>query len=410
MIIHKPEITEEPGKVCVSAYVELNKRIPKVPEKLWFKFPEKYKNFVTDRADGFTVGLLLFSMYIGENIEVRGTVSPRLKDGLEEYQKIFNKWFPKKFKRIDITCQNLKKQTQKGKKFAVCGFSGGVDSFFTLYSLCSKTGLDLDSKISYALFIHGRDISIKDKKNFKIIKQSYESLMDKLNLELLPAETNVREFTKDKIRGFFTFGTEVISTALVLGGLISRFYIASSYDSRSLKPCGSHPMLDYLLSTESLDVIHHGADTKRMEKISIISNNPETYPLLRVCEKKIDGLRNCCRCEKCIRTIVSLKLLDKLHNYNTFPLELKPEMIRNCIIKDESQSYFKEIYDYAKRKGKKNISLNIKYAMIQSKFILIPLINLIEYFWKFSSILKNKSRTYRNFANFVKSNLVNLSK
>ena len=61
-------------------------------------FPgKKYAYAVTERSDGFIVGLLLTAMKLKENIKVAGAVSPRLAFGIEEWQRVFNRWEPETF-------------------------------------------------------------------------------------------------------------------------------------------------------------------------------------------------------------------------------------------------------------------------------------------------------------------------
>ena len=88
MIIHQPEISIEHGELCLSARVELTKHIDNYPNYLWFKFPEDYIEHITERSDAFLTALLLPMMYLGEEIEVRETVSPKLAENIEAVQRI----------------------------------------------------------------------------------------------------------------------------------------------------------------------------------------------------------------------------------------------------------------------------------------------------------------------------------
>jgi len=88
MVIHKPIITEEEEEICVSAKVEVKSSKIKAPDNLWFTFPRSYKEYITDRTDGFAAALLPIAMALDEDMEVKGVVSPRLAYGLREHQKI----------------------------------------------------------------------------------------------------------------------------------------------------------------------------------------------------------------------------------------------------------------------------------------------------------------------------------
>lgn len=115
MIIHSPEISTGPEGVTVSAKIEFKTPLPSMPDELWFKFPISQKDMVTDRADGFLIAMLLLAMQYGEDIQMIGTVSPRLLAGIKEFQRVFNMWFPKKFSLIDIECDPAPSARDEGR-------------------------------------------------------------------------------------------------------------------------------------------------------------------------------------------------------------------------------------------------------------------------------------------------------
>ena len=88
----------------------------------------------------------------------------------------------------------------------------------------------------------------------------------------------------------------------------------------NLMPAGTHPMADHLLSADRLEIVHHGAATRRIEKVAALIEWPETYHGLHVCMnmKEYDGVQNCCRCEKCLRTMTMLEVLGVYDKYTTF--------------------------------------------------------------------------------------------
>ncbi len=88
--------------------------------------------------------------------------------------------------------------------------------------------------------------------------------------------------------------------------------IASSppYNNISIAPpWGSNPLTDRLLSNDAFEIIHDGAAFTRAEKIRAISNWPQALRHLRVCWEGEQKDRNCCRCEKCIRTILNFRAI-----------------------------------------------------------------------------------------------------
>jgi len=185
-------------------------------------------------------------------------------------------------------------------------------------------------------------------------------MLSNLNIPLISIASNFREFNDRKVPWHeVTFGPAVISTALILDKNISKFLVASH--SIPISPCGSHPLTDHLLSTENLEVIHHGMTSSRLYKTKILSNWPVTYDYLRVCWEKTNGLLNCCECEKCLRTMIPLELTGTLSKYSTFPKLLKIENIKNWNY--QYLLYASDILNEADKIGRSDISNAVKEAI-----------------------------------------------
>ena len=371
VIIHPPEITIKNGRVSVGAVIELQTET-NLPKVMWFEFPANYQDFVTDRADGFAVASLMLAMLLGEHIEVRGVLSPRLAYGMQEYQRVFNCWFPQKFKIIDIISDNYKPLHQSEVKGGVASaFSGGVDSFYTLWSHLPQQQPHPNYQIEYGLFIHGYDILLSDEATYNTAQQAYAQMMHKLGLQLLVGRTNVYDFAS-KVDWALSHGTAIIGFAMVLGRMLSRLFIPSGYTYKdSHLRGGTDPVLDHLLSTETLEVMSDAASVNRVEKIASIAKWAETYSRLRVCWVKPDGLKNCCECEKCIRTMTTLDMFGQLSKYETFPQPLTRQKIRSCRYLDAYDYIFaQEIIESATAVGREDIAADIRYALVRSQMKL----------------------------------------
>lgn len=370
MIIHEPQIKKEEGEICISSFIEI-KSDNSLPDTLWFKFPEEYEEFISDGSSGFVVGLSFLAMYLGEDIEVQGKMSPKLAYGLKQFQSYFNFWYPDRYKIVNIKCDKFESERSSGS--VACSFSGGIDSFYTLYSHLPENEDNLRNQITHLLYIDGFD-TLQGDPTYSVAKKHYEEFANKHGIKLLTASTNIRNFLGSKMPNLVKPSVGVlilISVVLVLSRLLSRFYVASSLKYSDLYPLASNPITDHLLSTENLEVIHHGADMSRVDKTRVIAYWPETYDKLRVCWWP-DGLKNCCRCAKCIRTMTALELEGVLSKYKTFPLPLESKNIRNWFVEyyDEvNVSFAKEVMDYAVFLGRKDIARNIKYAILKPKLI-----------------------------------------
>jgi hypothetical protein len=100
------------------------------------------------------------------------------------------------------------------------------------------------------------------------------------------------------------------SCMMLLQGTYATGVIANSFPySHMYLPWGSNPITDRLLSSACFDIVHDGAAFTRIEKVQILSQWPESVQNLRVCLVGEKRDENCCRCEKCIRTILEFRVL-----------------------------------------------------------------------------------------------------
>jgi hypothetical protein len=370
MIIHRPEISRESGSITVSARIEFKTPLPGMPEELWFEFPEEWSDLVTDRADAFLSTMLLVAMQYGENIiEVRGEVSPRLLLGINEYQMPFCMWFPRRFKPIRIECESLiPPGTENGRDIVMSAFSGGVDSFFTLKSYLPGNGLPKSVQISHLLFIHGFDIKLEYPKSFPLLRDAYSDMCDRLGIKLISCRTNCQQFGTRRNWGLF-HGSALIGAAHAVGRRTAMFHVPSSHSFTSLLPWGSDPGIDYLLSTEATQVIHHGSGFTRTEKTEAIAYWEEVCDKLRVCAFD-DSTLNCSKCEKCLRTMMTLDMLGVLERYSAFQSPLTGGLIRSCRYWNRSDfSFAHEIMSYAWQKKRWDVVANLSYAYIRSRIL-----------------------------------------
>jgi len=405
MIVHKPSITEEDNEICVSAKVETQSNSVKLPETLWFKFPKDYKEYVTDRSDGFAAALLPLAMALGEDMEIKGTVSPRLAFGMREYQRITSLWWPNRLRSVHVTFENLKSSEENKTTGKVgCAFSGGVDSFYTLWSHLPQNEAIEKYRISHCLMIR-RFSFPHDKINFDPIQKIYEPMMQRLDLQSIVCDSNiVIEFIRpmEKTGGELfnhIYGSILSAFVLILGRFFSDFYISSTYKFTYSQPDGSNPLLVHLLSTETTEMMVDGGHLTRLEKTATLSKWPETYHKLRVCfranaDEKKDTIINCCKCEKCLRTMTTLSLLKTLHQYASFPSPLTGKNIRKIYYGGRKYHFAQEIIDYANRTGRKGMAFNVGVAVFLDR-ITIPITHL-------NHKLIKQSKTYSTLIDLAK--------
>ena len=125
-----------------------------------------------------------------------------------------------------------------------------------------------------------------------------------------------------------------------------------AYSFSQLIPLGSHPLTDPLYSTEGVEIIHEGAEARRVDKVVKIAESPLALSNLRVCFEDMNI--NCGKCAKCLRTIIPLQLL----NAPAVPFPAFPTLtaIRKMRIANDIETiFFRENLELAQQTG--NVAL-----------------------------------------------------
>lgn len=326
MILHEPTMKNERGEICISARVEMRRPLQYLPPALWYRFPEAYKTRLSPRSDGFVTTVMLVAMYAGEDLTVRGPVSQKLAYNLHEYRIILNAWAPKLFQMVDLQFEKLETTpVVKSRPAVASAFSGGVDSFYTLWCHLEQNQAIPEARLTHGLFVHGLDLRLDDSDNYRATAEIYGSLYRELGLELMFATTNAYQFSEFRIDWTLFDGPPLIGAAMLMSPFLRRFYMPSGMPSYlQLVPQASSPLIDHLLSTESLEVVHHGASVNRVQKLAVLTQWPATYHRLRVCsdKRRLHGLQNCSSCHKCYRTTTILSIYNALPNYKNFDQRL----------------------------------------------------------------------------------------
>lgn len=291
-------------------------------DDLFFKIPAKFQDFVFADASPFAAALLMPSMKLGEELVIDGSISARLHAGMTELVRIVAGWDiglqPINVKADDL----LPDVTAPGNTGAF--FSGGVDSFYTY--LRHKND---ELPITHLLLAKGFDIS--SRKNTQVWEATAHNIgliAKEEQATVVEIDSNVRSLLDPVLSWTFSHGGCLAAAALCLRRGIRQTYIASSADADHQALRGSHLSIDHLWSTESLTFIHDGWEASRMNKIDWqIAQSPLALRYLRVCYMNDRGAYNCGKCEKCLRTMISLYAAGVLDKAETFPSEIDPSRV-----------------------------------------------------------------------------------
>ena len=277
-------------------------------ETLWFSVPEDQEQSLCVNADPFVVGAIYRIMESGHDAKVHGTVSPSLIRNLEDYQAVWSAWLPP-LKRARIHADREEETAHPcDREDAIIPFSAGVDSCFTAFRHARAVGPQMPYRIRSAIMVQGFDIPLDEPETFASALDRSRTLLASLGIELMPMATNFRELVSDWPHSF----AGALTSCLMLfsnrfkNGLISQ---GLTYDDFSLLHEGSNPLSDPLLSSDSFRIVPDGAAFERDAKILAMREWDEFLQHLRVCWQGPHKDRNCCKCEKCIRNILTFRAL-----------------------------------------------------------------------------------------------------
>jgi hypothetical protein len=181
-------------------------------------------------------------------------------------------------------------------------FSGGVDSLATF--------ADLKDEISHLIFFYGADI-IKNEEKFDYFCKYFQDFATHFEKQMILISTNIRSITSAPW-GEILHGCAFLGPTLALPGYLNKVLISSSFydDIAEKHPWGSTLVTDKFISNALVKVEHYGAHMTRLDKTKLITSYPKFLNYLRVCWlEECEGF-NCGACEKCLRTMVPLLLLD----------------------------------------------------------------------------------------------------
>jgi hypothetical protein len=156
--------------------------------------------------------------------------------------------------------------------------------------------------------IHGFDIPLEEPETFSSAAERSRTMLSSLGLELIPMATNYRALVADWSH---SFGAAIGSCMMLFSGRfrVGLFGQGLTYNEFCLLHEGSNPLTDPLLSSDGFRVAPDGTAFDRASKILAMRNWDEFLRNLRVCWIGPQKDRNCCKCEKCIRNILTFRAL-----------------------------------------------------------------------------------------------------
>ena len=237
-------------------------------------------------------------------------------NSIPEFKKGYINMFPQLNFRGRLVADKIIKNENSGSKSAAL-FSGGVDAFATLFTQIGKNP-DL-------ITIWGADIAAENDDGWNVVKNHRDKVLDLLRLAGITIKSSFRKSINEIELSAYSLknandnwwhgfhhgiGMFALTAPIAYINGYSELYVASSFTAeyKGQYTAASDPTIDNYVKFCGCNVVHDGYEFNRQDKIHNIckySNEHNIKIPLRVCWESTGG-SNCCRCEKCCRTMLGI--------------------------------------------------------------------------------------------------------
>lgn len=217
--------------------------------------------------------------------------------------------------RASTNSETLSPEKEDGCVCTGVLFSGGVDAFATLITHLTENPV--------LVTVWGADIKLKNTTGWERVQAHVEATAKEYGLKRVSFASNFREFINEgalnelvrETGDIWWYGWQhglalICQTApltWIMG--MKNLYIASSCTPEERKrnvTCASDPSIDNFIRMNGCHVSHDLFEFERQSKVNLIVDHSKCNAVkLRVCWTT-DGGTNCCRCEKCVRTMLEI--------------------------------------------------------------------------------------------------------
>ncbi|MEI6970498.1 MAG: hypothetical protein WCL44_03190 [bacterium] len=301
-------------------------------------------------TEAFLAAALLPSMKCGYPIAVNAGISKRMLEGISTIQDIHHCWRPSMAK-VEIRGASPVEKPAATMPKVGSFFSCGIDSSYTL--------LKNRDVISDLVMIHGFSVDIDNSARWRMLSEAAERVAGAFGKRVIYVETNLKAYLKEYISWRdLGFGAMLATVAHLLSPHLSTIYFPASDSNDMLEHFSSHPLTDPLWGTESLEIIHDGCEASRLSKTKAIARNDVLRDNIHVCLRTKDTRFNCGRCQKCIRTMLSLEMAGAFGSCKAFDTPLTPRLVAALIIADNetARHYLREIMLAMKADGSRRFT------------------------------------------------------
>lgn len=289
---------------------------------------------------------LLVAMRKGLDLVPVGPVDPVFSSNLAHARELVRRWHPETMSPIAVhTTTPAIRSDRKPADGVGCFFSGGVDSFYSV--------LEHRDEITHLIFIHGFDITLRNEVLAERALRALRAAAADLGKTLVEVRTNLRDLPDHHGLDWLyqSHGSILAHTALLLSDHIGKVYIPASGLRSPDEGHGTHPDLDRLWSSTEVELIHDDVHVVRARKTEVLAANDIAMRHLRVCWQNTRNEYNCGRCEKCLRTLVSLRIVGAEGRCRTLPPQVPFDALEKTYLTQSAMRAVRTNLEELRRRG-----------------------------------------------------------
>ncbi len=338
----------------------------------FYDLPLEHEDKLVPSYEPFLLAAFQSAQMHGEDrVLVDGPVCPILVKGLHHVLAWHKAWYGSRM-RADRPLAiegptRIASAPTEGRASAIF-LSGGVDSMYSLYANQMHVPASHPARIRYALFVEGFDL--RNPESIVANRERVRALAEECGLEFIPVRSNLPALETDTPYWVERAGgAGFCSIAHLMRDSIARCYFASSMDLPNLIPWTLHPSTDQWYSSVDVEICHDALEITRVEKVARMARWNVAQRRLRVCFESSAAAANCCRCEKCIRTMLAFEAAGALADVPAFPhRELSVERIANLRFRMRPVvKYYREMVEPLRRAGRTDLADAILRAIAESE-------------------------------------------
>ncbi|GAA4487843.1 hypothetical protein GCM10023094_46820 [Rhodococcus olei] len=289
---------------------------------------------LTNTPTAWLASGLALAMSKGSPLHIAGAVDPVALAGAGKAQDLLASWWPDTIHKVDVVSDVAPVPGPDGRGVG-CFFSGGLDSFYS--------AIKNQDEITHLIHVYGFDIFLNAEAYYAKVIEGLREAAAEMGKALIEIRTNIR-FLHEKRWGGWDMGHGVAMAhmAHLLSGHLYKVLVPASDHVSSLQPYPTHPELDPLWSSSAVEIVYDGLEATRVDKARLVKDSAAAMKHMRVCFWNREDRQNCGRCEKCVRTMVNMRIAGAGDRCVAFPPVDPVTLLPRVALNDSHRAYVRE--------------------------------------------------------------------